>query len=409
MLPHSLTRRALCVSIAGAALAAPTVAEGQLKTPQRPELPAGADTNDFYAYYRLGFSSIRTDPDKAEAAYYWSARLNPLWAEAYYGRRTALLLREPRMLTRYFQGDRKLLNSPEALAIDSLYVYALTLNPFLGPQLEHLLLEGVIRDVSNRTSYRSGASAGDIQYAIDVALSQGPPESRAMMAYRDGRYDDALKFYGQAISHSAHKGPLLAERGRLFYQIGRADSALANLASAVEEMRKEDKKDLVFIYQSKALMEQRIGMIQHVLGKTAAAKEAYGRALEEDLSYFPAHVQLGYLALESGDTAAATTEMDLAVQIRPNDAGLRYQYGFALGAMNKLKEAEAQLRKSAELDMYYAAPHFVLAQVLSAQSRRAEALKEYDTFMALASHADPRREEAAQELEILKTTNGPSK
>jgi predicted Zn-dependent protease len=101
--------------------------------------------------------------------------------------------------------------------------------------------------------------------------------------------------------------------------------------------------------------------------------------------------------------------MDLAVQIRPNDAGLRYQYGFALGAMNKLKEAEAQLRKSAELDMYYAAPHFVLAQVLSAQSRRAEALKEYETFMALASHADPRREEAAQELEILKTTNGPAK
>jgi Tfp pilus assembly protein PilF len=165
----------------------------------------------------------------------------------------------------------------------------------------------------------------------------------------------------------------------------------------------------VFIYESKALMEQRIGIIQHALGNRAAAKEAFGRALEEDLSYFPAHVQLGYLALESGDTTVATTEMDLAVQISPEDAGLRYQYGFALGSMNKLREAEEQLRRAAELNMYYAAPHFVLGQVLAAQSKRAEAVKEYETFLTLASGADPRREEALQELEILRPSLGTAK
>ena len=61
-------------------------------------------------------------------------------------------------------------------------------------------------------------------------------------------------------------------------------------------------------------------------------------------------MQLAYLALETGDTATVMSEMDLAVQIIPEDAGVRYQYGYALGSLNKLKEAEAQLTKAIELD-----------------------------------------------------------
>jgi tetratricopeptide (TPR) repeat protein len=123
--------------------------------------------------------------------------------------------------------------------------------------------------------------------------------------------------------------------------------------------------------------------------------------LQEDLSYYPAHVQLAYLALEGGDTATVMNEMDLAVQISPNDPGIRYQYGYALGSLNKLKEAEVQLTKAIELDPDFAAPHFVLADVFQAQTRKAEALKEFRSFLSLASLRDTRRDEATELAGIL--------
>jgi tetratricopeptide (TPR) repeat protein len=183
--------------------------------------------------------------------------------------------------------------------------------------------------------------------------------------------------------------------------MGQRDSALDNLTQALVEMRKADKDDLVFFYQSKALMEQRIGMIERVRGNKAAARDAFGRALQEDLSYFPAHVQLAFLALETADTAAALSEMDLAVQIKPDAPGIRFQYGYALGTLNKLKEAEAQLKKAIELDPEFAIPHFALAEVYVASGRKPEALKEVQAFLALAAANDTRREEAAQMAAIL--------
>jgi tetratricopeptide (TPR) repeat protein len=371
------------------------------RQPERPRLPNGADRNDPWTYYRIGQSSLARDPDKAADAFYWAARLNPVWAEAYYGRRVALLLHDRRKLALYFRGDRRVIQSPEAMGIDSLYLYALTLNPFLGPQLDHLILQAVIEELSNQAANRSGASASEIAFSIERSLSDGPPEWRAMMAYGNGLYDVALSLYAKAIAQSKDKAALLAERGRLFYQVGQHDSALVSLTQALAEMRKSDKKDFVFLYQSKALMEERIGLIQRIKGDKAAARDAFGRALQEDLSYFPAHVQLAYLALESGDTATVTNEMDLAVQIKPNDPGIRFQYGYALGGLNKLTEAEVQLKKAIELDPDFAASHFVLAEVFEAQRRNAEALKEIQAFLALSGANDARREEANQMAALL--------
>ncbi|HMJ18371.1 MAG TPA: tetratricopeptide repeat protein [Gemmatimonadaceae bacterium] len=377
----------------------PASAQDHGAQPKRPGLPDGADRNDPWAYYRIGLASVQKDPDKAADAFYWAARLNPVWAEPFYGRRVALLLSNPRRLMRYFRGDKGEIRSKESLAIDSLYRHALTLNPFLGPQMDHMIIESLIQEISSSAS-GSGRSS-ELAWEMEKAVSNGPPEWRASVAYGQGRYYEALSLYGEALAHAKMKAGILAERGRLFYQVGLHDSSLVSLTQALAEMRKADKNDLVFLYQSKALMEERIGMIEHVKGDKAAAREAFGRALQEDLSYYPAHVQLAYLALEGGDTATVMNEMDLAVQIDPDDAGVRYQYGYALGSLNKLKEAEVQLKKAIELDPDFAAPHFVLADVFQAQTRKAEALKEFRSFLSLASLRDPRRDEATELAGIL--------
>jgi len=397
-MPSHVTRTLLlaaCTSLLA------SIAAAQQRMPDRPDLPDGADRNDAWSYYRLGQSTLRREPQKAADAFYWAARLNPVWAEAYYGRRVALLLRDPRRLTRYFDGEARVVKSKEIVAIDSLYLYALTLNPFLGPQFDHLILEAVIEEISNQAANRTGESASAFAYAVSVYLAQGPPEWRATMAYRDGNYQDALALYAKAIDHAKEKASLMSERGRLFYQIGQADSALVVLTQAIDQMRKSDKDDLVFLYQSKALMEQRIGLIEHVKGHNKAAKDAFGRALEEDLSYFPAHVQLALMGLESGDSVSVTSEMDMAVQIKPDDAGIRYQYGFALGSLNRLKDAEVQLKKALELDPDFAAPHFILSEVYQASGRKPDALKEIQAFLSLAAKSDPRRDEAEQMAAIL--------
>jgi tetratricopeptide (TPR) repeat protein len=385
--------------LTGLAVLHPAFAQDHGAQPDRPSLPNGADRNDPWSYYRMGLASVQKDPDKAADAFYWAARLNPVWAEPFYGRRVALLLSNPRRLMRYFSGDKGEIRSKEALAIDSLYRHALTLNPFLGPQMDHMFIESMIQEISSRASGSGGSS--ELAWELEKAMSNGPPEWRASVAYGQGRYFEALALYGQALQHARMKAGILAERGRLFYQVGLHDSSLVSLTQALAEMRKADKNDLVFLYQSKALMEERIGMIEHVKGDKTAAREAFGRALQEDLSYYPAHVQLAYLALEGGDTATVMNEMDLAVQIKPEDAGIRYQYGYALGSLNKLKEAETQLKKAIELDPDFAAPHFVLADVFQAQTRKAEALKEFKSFLSLASQRDPRRDEATELAAIL--------
>jgi tetratricopeptide (TPR) repeat protein len=255
-------------------------------------------------------------------------------------------------------------------------------------------------------SRRSGESSLEIQYWMESYLREAPPSMRAWRAYTNGAFPEALRLYAEAIKQAKYKAGLRTDRGRLFFQIGNADSALVELTQAIEEMRKEDAKDLVYVYESKALMEQSIAMAQLRLGNTEAAREAFGRALQEDMAYFPAHMQLGYLALDSKDTATAVSEMDLAVQIRGDDPGLRYTYGFILGMIGKHKEAEEQLRKAAELNPAYAAPHYGLGKVLDAQQRSADALQEYRTFLALAARSDLRRPEVEARVKVLASNGG---
>ena len=388
---------AIAVSLAFVTVVAS--AQGPHRLPDRPSLPAGSDRNDPWSYYRLANSYMPKDPERAADAFFWAARLNPTWAEAYYGRRVALLLRDGQRLVRYYEGDEGVIR--ETQGIDSLYLYALTLNPFLGPQLDYLILDAMIKEYSRQAANRSGESPSEIAWQIQTYLRESP-RWRALLAYRDGNNIRALSLYAQAIPRSKEKGGIIAERGRLFFQMGQYDSAFANLTQALAELRKADKKDLVFLYESKALMEARLGMIEQVKGNKTAATEAFGRALQEDLSYFPAHVMLAFLALETGDAETVISEMNLAVDIRPDDPGIRYRYGYALGTVSRLEEAEVQLKKAVELNSDFAAPHFTLGEVYQASSRRPEAIKEYETFLALAAENDVRRQDVTDILAALK-------
>src|SRR5690349_5585915 len=47
------------------------------KSPRRPKMPAGADTNSARVFYDFAIANLRKDPEKAADALYWSTRLEP--------------------------------------------------------------------------------------------------------------------------------------------------------------------------------------------------------------------------------------------------------------------------------------------------------------------------------------------
>lgn len=401
---RALAAAALAALAVVAVLPTRTDAQKDAKQPRRPRLAEGADTNDAHAYFEYGVAKLDRDPDDAANAFYWAARINPLYADAFYGRRVALLLTDKRRLRRYWNGDRRTVQSDDVRRIDSLFYHALTLDPFLYQRLDRYMLDAIVRDVSDDYSRTNDVSSNEVQYVIEREMSQWGPAFNGWRAYTEGDFPRALELYAKAIKQSKQKAGLRVDRGRLFFQLDHPDSALAELTAAIDEMRSEDKKDLVFVYESKALLEQSVGMIQYRMGNVAAAKESYGRALQEDLSYYPAHVQLAYLALEAKDTTTALNEMETAVQLRDDDPGTRYLYGYTLASVQKLKEAEAQLRKAVELDPMFALPYHVLGEVLEAEGHPADALLAYNGYVAHASLNDTRRDETVDRVKTLGAT-----
>jgi hypothetical protein len=133
------------------------------KEPPRPHLPIGVDTNDAQVYYDLGIAQLEREPKKAADAFFWAARLNPTGADAYYARRIALLLSDQRRLLRYWNGDRGTVQSDEIKRIDSLQLYALTINPFLSQRLDGRLLNAIIQQIADEEERRGGASANEMR------------------------------------------------------------------------------------------------------------------------------------------------------------------------------------------------------------------------------------------------------
>ena len=362
------------------------------QVPKRPRLAASADTNDVRAYLDFGIKMFEDDPDRAADAFYWAARLNPAEAEAYYGRRAALIVANRRWLGTYLYGSRRAREAiPEFRALDSLQLRALLLKPFLYRRFEYPMFQ----------DYNHCAG----KYAMNCAPPTDPT-ARAWVSYADGHFDDALDEYAYAMKSEREKAPYRVERARIFGMRAQTDSAIAEFNLALEEMRKSDAKSIVYVYDSKAAIEHSVGMLLEAQDRPAEAREAYGRALQEDIAFYPAHLHLGLLALTVKDTANAISELELATQLAGTEPYVRYTYGFTLASAGHRDEALAQLTKTIELDPYYALPYLALARVHEKRGDKTAALTAYHAFLNHASQRDPQRSDAEQRLLTLASQSG---
>jgi tetratricopeptide (TPR) repeat protein len=229
------------------------------------------------------------------------------------------------------------------------------------------------------------AALNDRQYGAGKwEWKQSDEMTRAWLAYSEGKFDAAADEFAAAIRRHPERTELHVYRARALVGGQKLDDAAAELTAAVADMRRGDRKHLVYWYDSKAMFEYSLGVL-HVLRRDyPAAKAAYGRALEEDLTFHMAHAGLAALALAQGDTAQAISEYEDAITVDPNDPVVRHDLGVVLMAAGRSSDAVEHLRAAVKLAPEFAKARYNYAIALDRAGRGADAAEQYAAFVARA-------------------------
>ena len=367
---------ALALGLALAVASTLGAQDSKKREPKRPKLDASRDTNTAGAYHQYGMQQLSSRPQTAADAFYWATRLDPSLADPWYGRWCALLLAmQRRDMFALMNDDSRY--SKEVTKIDSLRYEALLREPLIYTKLDAMLVRDFFQAISLATD-------GEV---TEMDLTSIPdPALKGWLAYGTGRFVESVKQYAIAISKKPKARGLHAQRARAFIPLLQYDSAAAEF-EAERTLEQSGESTLVRIYNSKEMLEYSIGRVRETQGNDQGARDAYGRALVENLAFYPGHTALARLALATSDTATALKEYDLAVQLAPHRADLRYAYGVLLMTRQSFEEAAEQFRQAVEADPYFAKPYLPLAYLREGQGKDSLAIAYYTRFIALAPAA----------------------
>lgn len=351
---------------------APTA--GAQRGPSRPRLTAEADTNDWEAYFDYGVRELRRRRDLADAAFYWSSKLNPERAEPLFARWVAFWLRDFKRWTEYLNGHDDVRSAPDVVAADSLPVAAMMRNPFVHQGLAIILydeLPGRWREDNLTAGY---------------------------IAYAQPNFPRALEYLGRALrGDRKSRSWIRTTRAQCFVVLQQYDSAAAELAALRAELTAVDQRSIGAGYQSKEMLGYATALVHLARGDRAAARGALKESLSENFAFYPAHDLLGQLALSERDTASAVRAHEQAALLAPNDPVIQYRYGTALLAASRADDATVPLRQAIEVSPWYAAPRFVLATALEKVGERGEARATFEDYVAMAPRSDSARIVVARE------------
>jgi tetratricopeptide (TPR) repeat protein len=341
------------------------------KIPKRPELFAGADTNSWFAYFQAGLSDLRRRPDRASDEFYWASRLNPSAPEPLYAGWVAYWKKRPDRFWDYMAGKKFVVESKEVQHIDSLRLKALERNPMMFQGLWIQLFED------------------------EGPISSSDPAVQGIVAYAHGNPMRAAERLGEAVKSKQNRA-YRYDRALALYQLASYDSAANELQLLLDDMKSREEKKLVRMYESKQMFQYGIAIVMMAKGDTAAARDALGKALTEDLAFAPAHIELAHLAAFTGDTATAIQELSQALDIDSLDVAAHFELGVHLMLKNQTEEAKKHLRKAIALEPYFAQPYFPLAYILEFDGNASEAATMYTAFADRAARGDEQRVDVAR-------------
>jgi tetratricopeptide (TPR) repeat protein len=346
---------------------APTFLTVDGKEPKRPKLDAGADTNDARAYVEWGH--LRETPQKKRFdGFYWAYRLEP---NAQYLRlnmmQSILNSQSWDWRREWVNGASFVTRSRESQLIDSLYNLVYYREPFANLFVRTCYLDGDWLD-----------------------YLEGNPYWTADHYYERGCYKEAAEWWTKFLAKSPTHLSARLYLVRALHWTGQHGNALAHIDTAIAQIRQREDKRTTRFYASKEQLETMRGEIYEQMEDMFNAKKAYGKALEENLAYWPAHVRLARLASIQQEHAEALQEYDQAVQLADMEPTVHFDYGIALLRAEKAAEAEREFRRTIELEPMFALAHFNLGLALDQQGKRDDAVATYRTYLARAPRKQAR-------------------
>lgn len=342
------------------------------KLPKRPELPDDLDTNDARAYMQYG-NRPNVSWKKAHDAYYWAWRLEPDQTHYLYAVWIAQFNRQsPQWRSEWRAGAGYVVKSKAAKAIDSVWAEVILRDPFPHFNQPCYLIPELDRQ-------RDRLLAADIHY-------------------ENGCYQKAIEAYAQALEKDPDLLGIHLFRARSLYFLHRPEAAAREIQIVLDSLRARDADRLVRWYESKAWFEYMIGVALTTANELGAARDAFGRALTEDLAFYMAHVGLSRVARMQGDVKTARDELALAVDLKPDDGVIRHEYGEVLLRAREAELAEAQFREAIRLEPYWAETYLLLGAALFEQGKFGPAAETLNQFLALCPTRQRRMIEQAQNL-----------
>jgi tetratricopeptide (TPR) repeat protein len=113
------------------------------------------------------------------------------------------------------------------------------------------------------------------------------------------------------------------------------------------------------------------------------AMAAYRRALELDASLPDAHLNLGRLLHELGETAEAESHYRQALAVRPDDATAAYNLGVALQDLGRLRDAAKAYETALVSEPGYADAHYNLAGIYEKLGEKESAFRHLSAYRRL--------------------------
>jgi tetratricopeptide (TPR) repeat protein len=354
----------LAALLAGGALLFPTPLVAQ--EPPRPALPAGTDPNGWEGYFDLGVKQFKTTPIGAEASFYWASRLDPSRAEPFFARWAAFLAHtRVEDVRAYFRDDEELHRRPEFQVADSLRSLALVRNPFVHRGLELLIWDRM-----------PGAFADD-------------RDTRAWIAYANGDFRKAIELNTKTIERDGRNALWRRyDRALAYVAAGDMPGALLDLRTLLAELRKQDERKSVVIYQSKHYLLYMIGLVLTELRRYPDARQAFQESLLEDASFAYGNAGLAGLSHALRQNVNAAEEYALGVELAPNDGQLRFLHAEVLFDLQRFSGAADELDRAIALEPYYPAPVLLLGRVREKQGQEEEAFKLYERYVAMSPAND---------------------
>ncbi len=201
--------------------------------------------------------------------------------------------------------------------------------------------------------------------AVDVLNLLG------VLAQQQGRHDQAVGHFGQALESQPRNGALLYNLGVSLLTLGRAEEA----ADAFRRV--------VVLEPDHGAAHANLGIALQGLGDLNAALASLRRALTITPDLSEIHYNLANILKQLGALEEAAAGYRKALALRPDFAEAHNNLGDLLQAQKRFKEAEVAFRNAIEVRPDFAEAHANLGRVLQNQDNPQEAKACYEQALVL--------------------------